>query len=39
MSTDVWIDVILIAVVCVLIGQNFGLAERLRRIEAKLDRP
>jgi uncharacterized membrane protein YqgA involved in biofilm formation len=38
MGVDVWIDVILIAVICVIVGQNFGLNERLKRIEAKLDR-
>ena len=38
MGTDVWIDLILIAMLSVIVAQNMGLRERLKDIEAKLDR-
>ena len=38
MSTELWIDVILIALVVFVSGQNFGIRERLKRIEGQLAR-
>ena len=37
-TTDVWIDLVLIAMLSLIIVQNMGLRERLRKIEARFDR-
>jgi hypothetical protein len=38
MLENVWVDLILFAMVSLIITQNMGLRERLKRIEEKLDR-
>ncbi|HYR33509.1 MAG TPA: hypothetical protein VEQ87_04385 [Burkholderiales bacterium] len=38
MLGDLWIEVIVIAMLCVVIAQNMGLRERVKEMEAKLDR-
>ena len=38
MLDNVWVDLILFAMVSVIITQNMGLRDRLKAIEEKLDR-
>jgi hypothetical protein len=38
MFENVWVDLILFAMVSVIITQNMGLRDRLKRIEEKLER-
>ena len=38
MTTDFWIDLLLIVMLSVIMSQNMGLRERLKLIEDKLDR-
>jgi hypothetical protein len=38
MTSDVWIDVILIVMLSVIVVQNMGLNDKLKKIEARLDR-
>jgi hypothetical protein len=38
MTTDFWIDLLLIVMLSVIVSQNMGLRERLKLIEDKLDR-
>jgi len=38
MFENVWVDLILFAMVSVIITQNMALRDRLKRIEEKLDR-
>ena len=37
-GTDFWIDLILVVMLSVIIAQNIGLRERVKELEAKLDR-
>jgi hypothetical protein len=38
MTTDLWIDVVLIVMLTIIVAQNMDLKERLKDLEAKLDR-
>jgi hypothetical protein len=38
MTADWWIDLILIVMLSVIVAQNMGLKDRLKKIEAKFDR-
>ena len=38
MPTDLWIDLIVIMMLSAIIAQNMGLRERLKALEAKLER-
>jgi len=38
MTLDIWVDLVLIVLLGVALAQNIGLAERLRKIEARLER-
>jgi hypothetical protein len=38
MLSDLWIEVIVIAMIAVVIAQNMGLRERLKALESKLER-
>jgi low affinity Fe/Cu permease len=38
MTVEWWIDVVLIALISITVVQNMGLRDRLKDIEAKLDR-
>ena len=38
MTAEWWIDLVLIALISVIVVQNMGLKDKLKTIEAKLDR-
>jgi hypothetical protein len=38
MTTDLWIDLVLIVMLTVIVAQNMSLKDRLKKIEARLDR-
>jgi hypothetical protein len=38
MTTDLWIDVVLIAMLTVIVAQNMSIKDRLKKIEARLNR-
>jgi Tfp pilus assembly protein PilX len=38
MLSDLWIEVIVIAMLAVVIAQNMSLRERIKALESKLDR-
>ena len=39
MFESIWVDLILVVMMSIVITQNFGLRDRLKHIEAKLDEP